>query len=98
MEPMTAQTPEVKGRTAVPWVLALSLIGQLGIMIAVPLVVAGTLGRLIDRAWGTTPLYMLLGMLAALATSAFWIVRSVRRIRDRYMDVFTAKRDGDKIL
>lgn len=54
---------------------ALSLLGQLGYVIAVPLVVFAVSGRLLDKKFGTSPWLLLLGMLLALIISSVWVYK-----------------------
>ena len=61
---------------------ALGLAWELGYIIAVPLVVLALAGRLADRAWGTSPWLLLLGVLLSIVLSSWLIVVKTRRILD----------------
>ena len=59
----------------------LSLAGQLGFMIAVPAAVFGFGGAYLDRAWGTSPLFILVGLSLALLTSARMVWRLAKQLQ-----------------
>lgn len=56
------------------------LCGELGILIAVPLVVWLILGIKLDRYLGTEPLWMLLGIALALVSSTLLIARKIKQL------------------
>lgn len=58
----------------------LALAGQLGWIIAGPLVVFALLGRYLDRLWGTTPLLLLVGIVLALVASSILVYRMVKQL------------------
>ena len=58
----------------------LSLMGQLGFIIALPAVVFGFGGAYIDRALGTSPLFILVGLGIAIASSSLWVHRLIQRM------------------
>jgi F0F1-type ATP synthase assembly protein I len=62
------------------WWSALSLLGQLGYVIAVPLVIFALAGRLLDKKYGTSPWFLLAGMLAALIISSVWVYKKSTEI------------------
>lgn len=64
--------------------LAFSLAGQLGLMIALPIVVLALAGRWADVRFGTSPLGILGGALCAAVISGVWVYRSVDRLRAQY--------------
>lgn len=58
----------------------ISLSLQLGFTIALPLIVLAIAGRVLDRIFETTPLFLLSGIVLALATSTILIYRKIKRI------------------
>ncbi len=54
---------------------ALSLAWQLGYTIAIPVVVFGLLGRFLDKRLGTSPLFLLIGILISLVISSVGIYK-----------------------
>ena len=58
----------------------LSMAGQLGFMIAVPAAVFGFGGAHLDRVWGTSPLFILLGLGIAVASSSLMVWRFYQQI------------------
>lgn len=62
-----------------PW-LALKLAWELGYLIAIPVVLLGFGGAMLDKYFGTLPLFMLLGFAVAAFLSAVAIRRRLREI------------------
>jgi len=60
--------------------LALRLAWNLGYIIAIPAVAFGFSGALLDRAWGTSPLFVLLGFALAALLSALGVAKRVKSI------------------
>jgi len=56
------------------WWLA-SIVGEIGFLIAIPLVVFLLLGRAIDTFFHCSPLFMLVGILLAIGTSTYIVYR-----------------------
>lgn len=54
---------------------ALSLAGQLGYTIAIPLVFLALAGRFVDKKYGTSPWFLLAGILLALVVTSIWITK-----------------------
>ena len=77
-QPKGQKNAEVKNKSKEfkAWVLA----GELGYIIAIPIVVLALLGRLADKAWGTAPWLMLLGIILSIATSSYLIYKKVKDI------------------
>jgi len=65
------------------FILVLSLVGQLGFIIALPAAAFGFGGAWLDRQFGTSPLFILLGLGVAILTSSFWIYQFVQRMNGR---------------
>jgi F0F1-type ATP synthase assembly protein I len=59
---------------------ALSLATRLGFTIAIPAVVLALVGRYADKALGTSPLLLILGLLLSVIISSFVIFREIRKI------------------
>jgi len=58
------------------WAIA----GEVGLIIALPLVILVLVGIKADKYFGTTPLFIILGMLLAFMLSTISIARKVKRI------------------
>ncbi len=56
-----------------------SLAGELGIKLALPLVVFMLIGIKVDHALHTTPLFIILGILLAMATSVYFVYDLIKR-------------------
>lgn len=77
------------------WWGALSLLGQLGYVIALPLAVFALAGRILDKKYHTSPWLLLAGMLLALIISMFWVYKKTAEI----MKIATEeKKDSEKKL
>jgi len=57
-----------------------ALSGELGLLIALPLVLMVFLGVKLDRLLGTTPLFIIAGMLLAATASGIAIWRKIKRL------------------
>lgn len=57
-----------------------SLASELGFLIAIPLVIFILIGVKLDKTFGTTPLFIILGMILAFVLSATSIVRKVKKL------------------
>jgi hypothetical protein len=68
--------PEING-----WYLA-RLVGELGFIIALPLVILLLLGIYLDRQFKTEVLFTLIGIFLALFFSSFVIYRKIKEIND----------------
>ncbi len=60
--------------------LAVRLAWNFGYIIAIPAVLFGFGGAYVDRLWGTSPLFILIGFACALALSSLGIWRMVKEI------------------
>lgn len=69
---------------------ALSLLGQLGYVIAIPLVILAMIGRFIDNRYHTSPWFLIAGMFLALIISTFWVYKKTAEIMKE------ATKDNDK--
>lgn len=61
----------------------LSLVGQLGYMIAIPAVMGAAGGAYLDKRFETSPLFILLGLGLAIASSSYWIWTLIKRINQQ---------------
>ncbi len=61
---------------------ALSLAWQLGYSIAIPLVLLALLGRLIDKKIGTSPWFLLTGVILSLVVSTILVYKKTITIMD----------------
>lgn len=59
---------------------ALGLLWSLGYAIAVPLVLCALGGRLLDRRFDTSPLFLLIGLFFSVTVSAAWVYRKIIEI------------------
>jgi F0F1-type ATP synthase assembly protein I len=59
----------------------LSLVGQLGFIIAIPAALFGFGGAMLDRQLHTSPLFILVGLGMAITASSFWVYRFVKHIK-----------------
>ena len=69
--------------TESPWsplFLALRLAWNLGYIIALPAVFFGLGGAYLDREFGTSPLFLLLGFALAISLSTIGVYRIIKRI------------------
>lgn len=48
---------------------------ELGFMIALPIVILGSLGKYADAKWNTYPWLTLLGILLAIVATSYWMYR-----------------------
>ena len=60
--------------------LSVQLAWHLGYIIAIPAVLFGFGGAYLDRIWGTSPLFILLGFALAALLSAWGVVQKIKRI------------------
>jgi F0F1-type ATP synthase assembly protein I len=59
---------------------ALSLVGEIGYLIAIPAVVFGFTGGYLDKHYGTSPILVLVGLLLALLLSGYAVYRRVKAV------------------
>ncbi len=71
---------------------------ELGYLIALPLVGLALLGKFVDRLLGTSPLFLLIGILAAIVLSTIIVVRKVSGMMDDEKDLQkSSKKQDDNI-
>lgn len=59
---------------------ALSLAWDLGLMIALPIVIFGSIGKYVDGRFGTRPGFTLLGIGLAMVASSTWMYRQIKNL------------------
>ena len=59
---------------------ALSLAWELGFIIAIPLVIFGTIGKYADGVFGTKPWLTLIGILIAIVLSSLWLYYHIKSL------------------
>lgn len=62
-----------KGKSDI-W-FALGLLGQLGYIIAIPLVILALTGKFVDKKYGTSPWVLITGMFFSLVISTIWVYK-----------------------
>lgn len=58
----------------------LGIVGQIGFMVTVPLIGFALLGRMADKAIGTSPLFFLVGVIGAIILSTILIYRKTSKL------------------
>lgn len=77
--------------------LGLRIVGEFGAIIAVPVVVLSIIGKRMDSAYGTTPMFTIAAFVIAFALSAYSVNRKARRFADEYQAIVDKERkDTDK--
>lgn len=59
-------------------VIGLSLVFELGYLIAIPIVVCAFGGRFLDRSFGTSPIFLLVGIAIAMVVSGVMVMGRIR--------------------
>lgn len=77
--PEPAPSEKSKRDFSSPW-MAVQLAWELGYMIAIPAVLLGFVGAYVDKAFHTSPLFLIAGFLLAVTLSAIAVYRKVREI------------------
>lgn len=62
---------------------AMGIVWDLLFAIAIPTTLLALLGRWLDRRYNTSPLFLAIGLLLALAAAGLVVVRKGKRIADR---------------
>ncbi len=57
-----------------------NLAGQMGFIIALPLVALGFLGKWVDNKLGTDPLFVLVGILLAIVSTTVWLSKKMKEL------------------
>lgn len=61
---------------------ALNLVFELGYMIAIPIVVLGFGGALLDKKYDTSPLFILIGIVIAVLISSIAVYKKIKEISE----------------
>jgi len=61
----------------------LSLVFGLGYTIAIPIVLFALGGRLLDDKMHTSPLFLLLGILLAIISSGYLVIKQIQRLNSK---------------
>ena len=67
------------------WWLA-SIVGEIGFLIAIPLVLFAIVGRAVDAIFGSFPLFFLIGILCAIICSSYIVYRRTSALRKEIED------------
>jgi len=59
---------------------AMSVLLDVGYIIAVPLVFFALLGRMVDNMWGTSPLFILIGIVLAAISSTMYLRKKISHL------------------
>lgn len=77
---MKKKTEKSLQTNKITWWRTLSLALQLGYIIALPIAVLGFSGAYADKKFGTSPLFILIGILLAVAITSIGIYRKIKTI------------------
>jgi F0F1-type ATP synthase assembly protein I len=69
-----------KKQNALTFATLAGMVGELGLIIATPLVVIILAGIWLDKKLNTTPLFIIVGILLSITTSAITIGRKIKRL------------------
>jgi F0F1-type ATP synthase assembly protein I len=65
----------------VPVIRVWALAGELGLLIVIPLLILLLIGIRLDRSFGTTPLFIIAGLILSFVVSAIAIARKVKKVQ-----------------
>ena len=77
---MNLLNPEKKKENALTFAMLAGMVGELGFIIAIPLIVTIFAGIWLDKKFNTIPLFMIVGILLAITTSTIAIGRKIKRL------------------
>ena len=80
LNPQNTERVETNNKTVFNFASFAGMIGEIGFIIAVPLLAAILAGIWVDRKLSTTPLFMILGLLLALTVSTITIGRKIKQL------------------
>jgi len=78
-QPQTENSEKDK-KNAFTFATLAGMVGELGFIIAVPLIVTILAGIWLDKKFGTIPLFIIVGILLAITTSAITIGRKIKHL------------------
>ena len=76
--------------------VGLSLVFELGYLIAIPIVICALGGRLMDRCFGTSPVFLLVGIAIAIVVSGYMVVARIRDM-ERAVAVQAPQHKGEDV-
>lgn len=79
MNPVENKLQE-KNEEKSPIKAAMSVLLDVGYIIAVPLVFFALLGRMVDNMWGTSPLFILIGIVLAAISSTMYLRKKISHL------------------
>jgi F0F1-type ATP synthase assembly protein I len=79
VQPQPSAPAAQKNSSASPW-SALSLVFELGYIIAIPAALFGYFGAVLDKQKDVSPLFLVLGLCIAFALSAYVGIRKIKAI------------------
>lgn len=77
---MNLLNPEKNKENALTFATLASMVGELGFIIAIPLIITILAGIWLDKKLNTIPLFMIVGILLAITTSTIAIGRKIKRL------------------
>lgn len=77
--------------------IGLSLVFELGYLIAIPIVVCALGGRLMDRYCGTSPVFLLVGIGVAMVISGMMVMMRIRDMERVYTTQQTKRKSRDDV-
>ena len=80
MQPIEPKQKQVTETDRSPKHEVIAMAWETGYTIALPLVIFGLGGRWLDRALGTSPLFLLAGILLAIAATSVWMYRKLKKL------------------
>jgi F0F1-type ATP synthase assembly protein I len=69
----------MKGKVDNQWWMV-SIVGEIGFLIVIPLVILAILGRMVDAMFSSFPLFFLIGILCAIIASTYIIYRRITTV------------------
>lgn len=79
MNPVENKLQE-KNEEKSPTKAAMSVLLDVGYIIAIPLVFFALLGRMMDNQWGTSPLFILIGIVLAAISSTVYLRKKISHL------------------
>jgi F0F1-type ATP synthase assembly protein I len=76
---MPKWAPLPNDKPSAVWI-TMSLVGQLGFQIAVPLVIFTLIGKKLDNHFGTLPLFLLTAMGLAMVVSSYQVYKIIKKV------------------
>jgi F0F1-type ATP synthase assembly protein I len=77
---MNLLNPEKKKENTLTFAMLAGMVGELGFIIAIPLIITILAGIWLDKKFNTIPLFMIVGILLAITTSTIAIGRKIKRL------------------